>query len=378
MLGYVTFFIALLLNFVLFCTLHHGGKESYGYNTQQIVDIFSYVMIVAEIIVVVFWFLTKYLLYLEIEMAKYKEKHYRNNTFDDNQLTFKDKFKIRWRAVFGKGELSPFLLYLIFTIPGIINGLRFFYSFSLLSILSLSQTLNNIIKSLIVKGNSLAWSSLFTLVLLYGFAGWAFYFQRDRFYETAGRDQPDEMCKSLLYCFLTMVNNGMRWHCGVGKITRSESYILHFWPFVHRFAFDLVFFWLIEAIMLKIVYGIILDSFGELRQAHYLIEKDIANNCFICNVEKDECEKNNISFEEHCNQVHNVWDYAFYMITLRMKEASTLNSSNARNRKKILEKSVDWLPDASLDKLEDNNQKKKENDGDFISKIKELVPQVGS
>jgi hypothetical protein len=373
MLGYVTFFISLILNFVLFCTLHHEGKEWYGHNTQQIVDIFSYFIIIVEIIIVIFWFLTKYLLYLEIEMAKYKEKHYRNDKFDDTQLTLKDKFKIKWKTIFGKGELTPFLLYLLFTIPGVINGLRFFYSFSLLSILSLSQTLNNIIKSLGVKGNSLAWTTVFTLVLLYEFAGWGFYYQRDRFYETAGRDKPDQMCESLIYCFLTMINNGMRWHCGVGKITRSESYILHFWPFVHRFAFDLLFFWIIEAMMLKIVYGIILDSFGELRQAHYLIEKDIANNCFICNIEKDECEKNNISFEEHCNQVHNVWDYAFYMITLRMKEASTLNSSNARNRKKIIEKSVDWLPDASLDKLEDNNQKKKENDGDIFTKNKDTA-----
>ena len=373
MLGYVTFFISLILNFVLFCTLHHEGKEWYGHNTQQIVDIFSYFIIIVEIIIVIFWFLTKYLLYLEIEMAKYKEKHYRNDKFDDTQLTLKDKFKIKWKAIFGKGELTPFLLYLLFTIPGVINGLRFFYSFSLLSILSLSQTLNNIIKSLGVKGNSLAWTTVFTLVLLYEFAGWGFYYQRDRFYETAGRDKPDQMCESLIYCFLTMINNGMRWHCGVGKITRSESYILHFWPFVHRFAFDLLFFWIIEAMMLKIVYGIILDSFGELRQAHYLIEKDIANNCFICNIEKDECEKNNISFEEHCNQVHNVWDYAFYMITLRMKEASTLNSSNARNRKKIIEKSVDWLPDASLDKLEDNNQKKKEHDGDIFTKNKDTA-----
>ena len=222
-----------------------------------------------------------------------------------------------------------------------------------MSIVSLNKTLNNIAKSLILKGNSLAWTVVFTFVLLYLFAGWAFYFQRDRFYETAGRDKPDQMCQSLLYCFLTMINNGMRWHCGVGKITRSESFILHFWHFVHRFCFDLLFFWLIEGIMLKIVYGIILDSFGELRQAHYLIEQDMANNCFICNVEKDECEKNNISFYEHCNIVHNVWNYAFYMITLRMQDSSSLNSINSRNRKRIMEKSVDWLPDASLDKVED-------------------------
>ena len=154
-----------------------------------------------------------------------------------------------------------------------------------------------------------------------------------------------------------MINNGMRWHCGVGKITRSESYILHFWPFVHRFCFDLLFFWLIEVVMLKILYGIILDSFSELRQTHNLIEKDMTNNCFICNLDKDECEKNNINFQEHCEKVHNVWDYAFYMITLRMNDTTNLNAINLRNKQKILEKSVDWLPDSSLDRIEDNHLK---------------------
>ena len=154
-----------------------------------------------------------------------------------------------------------------------------------------------------------------------------------------------------------MINNGMRWHCGVGKITRSESYILHFWPFIHRFCFDLIFFWLIEVIMLKIVYGIILDSFSELRQAHNLIENDMTNNCFICNLDKDECEKNNINFNEHCQEVHNVWNYAFYMVTLRMNDPANLNAINSRNRQKILEKRVDWLPDSSLDRIDDNHFK---------------------
>ena len=357
MIGYITFIISLILNVILLFSLHDQGKSFYGSNTIQVIDIISYIMIIIVSFIVIFWFLTKYLLYYEIEKAKYKEEHYDKNILDDNQLSFFDKFTIKWQAIMGKGELTPFLFYIIFTVLGTIEHLRFFYCFSLFSVVSLNQTLSNIAQSLILKGNSLAWTVLFTIVLLYEFAGWAFYYQRDRFYETEGRDKPDQMCQSLLYCFLTMINNGMRWHCGVGKITRSESYILHFWPFVHRFAFDLLFFWLIEAIMLKIVYGIILDSFGELRQAHYLIEQDMANNCFICNVEKDECEKNNISFYEHCNEVHNVWDYAFYMITLRMQDPTSLNSLNTKNRKRIMEKGVDWLPDASLDKLEDIHQK---------------------
>ncbi len=362
MIGYIVFLISLALNFVLLSTLHNNGHDAYGNVTITIVDLISYFCSAIVAIIVLFWFLTKYQLYYEIEKAKYKEHHYDKVNLDDSQFTFYDKFQINYETIMGKGELNPFLIFLFFTLLGsIYDSLRFLYSFNLLSILSLNVTLQNIALSFYIKGGLLLWTTLFTFVLLYEYSGWAFFFQKDRFYETNGRDKPDEMCQSLLYCFLTMINNGMRWHCGVGKITRSESYILHFWPFIHRFLFDLLFFWLIEAIMLKIVYGIILDSFGELREAHNLIEQDMANNCFICNVEKDECEKNNISFKEHCDEVHNVWDYAFYMITLRMKDPATLNAVNSRNRQKILEKRVDWLPDSSLDRLEDNHLKAEEN-----------------
>ena len=46
--------------------------------------------------------------------AKYKEKHYDKNISDDNQLSFIDKAKIRWQAIMGKGELTPFLIFIIF------------------------------------------------------------------------------------------------------------------------------------------------------------------------------------------------------------------------------------------------------------------------
>ena len=358
-IGYISFLVALCLNFVLFSTLHNNGQDSYGGGiTVNIIDFISYGFSIIFALIVLFWFLTKYQLYYEIEKAKYLQHHYNKSNYGINNLTFRDYLSINYETIMGKGELDPLFYFIFFILLGsFYDQLRFLFSFSLLSILSLNQSLKNIALSFFTKGNFLMWTSLFTLVLLYEYSGWGFFFQRDRFYETSGRDKPEEMCKSLLYCFLTMINNGMRWHCGVGKITRSESYILHFWPFVHRFCFDLLFFWLIEVVMLKILYGIILDSFSELRQTHNLIEKDMTNNCFICNLDKDECEKNNINFQEHCEKVHNVWDYAFYMITLRMNDTTNLNAINLRNKQKILEKSVDWLPDSSLDRIEDNHLK---------------------
>jgi hypothetical protein len=243
--------------------------------------------------------------------------------------------------------------------------MRFFFSFSLLSILFLSINLNNLVLSILIKGKLLLLTSFFTMILLYIYAGWGFYYQRDRFYDTDGRDKPDNMCDSLLYCFLTMVNNGLRWHAGIGKVARPESGLLHFSSFVHRFFFDLLFFWIFST-LLKIIFGIILDSFGELRQAYDLIQNDISNNCFICNIEKDTYEKNNkdnksLSFKEHCEIIHNVWDYIFYMIALRVEDPQELNAINSRNREKMLKKSVEWLPDSNLENLE-NNYKKDEED----------------
>ena len=227
--------------------------------------------------------------------------------------------------------------------------------------MSLSQTLNNIALSIVLKGRQLLWTSLFTLVLLYVYAGWGFYYQRERFYEINGRDKPDHMCKSLLYCFLTMINNGLRWHAGIGLKTRSESAFLHLADFIHRFIYDLLFFWLMEGVMLHIVFGIILDSFGELRQAHYVIEKDIANHCFICNIVKDECEKNNESFKDHCENVHNVWDYAFYMITLRMSDPQDLNAVNSRNREMIMNKQLGWFPEYKSGLIEEEENEEEED-----------------
>ena len=68
----------------------------------------------------------------------------------------------------------------------------------LFALVILNQSLKNIELSFIRKGNSLIWTTLFTIILLYEYSGWGFFFQRDRFYETSGREKPDEMCKSLL------------------------------------------------------------------------------------------------------------------------------------------------------------------------------------
>jgi inositol 1,4,5-triphosphate receptor type 1 len=97
--------------------------------------------------------------------------------------------------------------------------------------------------------------------------------------------------------------------------------------------------------MIKIVFGIIFESFTELRDIKNNKERDCSYRCFICNIEKDECEKQNEDFYEHCNRIHNVWDYACYIIMLKMADFQDLNGINAICKEMILEKQPKWVPD---------------------------------
>ena len=46
-----------------------------------------------------------------------------------------------------------------------------------------------------------------------------------------------------------------------------------------------------STIALNIVFGIIVDTFSELRNARYEIEEDRLNSCFICSLKGDEFER---------------------------------------------------------------------------------------
>ena len=357
-IGEILFPFVVIINLLLLFSLkEERGEIKSVSEIMTLVYILSVTLCLICIGCIMLWFFTKKKILYQIEKAKYKEKNKAMNKKklinkpnylrDDKDICTWDKFNIYTNTIFNKGELTPFFFYITCTILAISHiNLRFFHSITLLSAALLNGTLKSLIMSIFVKGRQFIWTFVFTFVLLLVFAGWGFFFQRDRFYDTVNRDKPDHMGESLLYCYLTQINNGLRWHLGIGKVLRTESGLLHLGPFIHRWFYDFVFFVINYMVMLRIVFGIVLDSFRELRKKHYNIVKDMSNKCFICNLEKDICEKNNKSFKEHCEIEHNLWDYANYMILLRMQDPHDLNAVKSRCQSLIFDKNTSWLPDA--------------------------------
>jgi hypothetical protein len=72
------------------------------------------------------------------------------------------------------------------------------------------------------------------------------------------------LCDTPLHCFLSLVYLGLRDGAGLGAYGDNESYYksADYYP---RFIFDFSFFLIVTLIMLNIIYGIIIDTFAELR-----------------------------------------------------------------------------------------------------------------
>lgn len=92
-------------------------------------------------------------------------------------------------------------------------------------------------------------------------------------------------CQDYVGCFLNSINFGLRAGGGI-----SDPFYLKADPneniFWGRFFVDITFFFLIKMVFLNLIAGIIIDTFGEMRDKLNERQKDAKTVCFICGLTK--------------------------------------------------------------------------------------------
>lgn len=104
-------------------------------------------------------------------------------------------------------------------------------------------------------------------IIMYNFAIFAFLFLADNFYDGSINSgllnkTGESICMSLLHCFLSTLNYGLRFGGGIGEIGTTTTADWNRQNYYIRFFFDISFFLLITTIILNVVFGIIIDSFA--------------------------------------------------------------------------------------------------------------------
>ena len=68
---------------------------------------------------------------------------------------------------------------------------------------------------------------------------------------------------------------------------------------MYRVVYDLLFYFGIIIIVLNLIFGVIIDTFADLRNEKQKKDDIIRNTCFICGLERRAFDNRSISFETH-------------------------------------------------------------------------------
>jgi hypothetical protein len=63
-----------------------------------------------------------------------------------------------------------------------------------------------------------------------------------------------------------------------------------------------------------------IDTFGDLRSAKQEKDYTLRNTCFICGLDRSKFDNQTVSFDEHVKSEHNMWNYCYFLILIKVKD----------------------------------------------------------
>ncbi|XP_007453130.1 PREDICTED: inositol 1,4,5-trisphosphate receptor type 1 isoform X1 [Lipotes vexillifer] len=294
-----------------------------------------------------------------------------------------------YRAMVLDVEFLYHLLYLLICALGLFVH-EFFYSLLLFDLVYREETLLNVIKSVTRNGRSIILTAVLALILVYLFSIVGYLFFKDDFIlevdrlpnetslpeaseslaseflysdvcrvetgENCSSPAPKEervpaeeteqdkehTCETLLMCIVTVLSHGLRSGGGVGDVLRKPSKEEPL--FAARVIYDLLFFFMVIIIVLNLIFGVIIDTFADLRSEKQKKEEILKTTCFICGLERDKFDNKTVTFEEHIKEEHNMWHYLCFIVLVKVKDSTEYTGPESYVAEMIKERNLDWFP----------------------------------
>ena len=141
-----------------------------------------------------------------------------------------------------------------------------------------------------------------------------------------------------------MLNRGSLSNGGISNDLGKISYKRDISHFIGRYFYDVLFFLLISLYIGKMFLSFIIDTFGDLRKTNDKYNKDKNEVCFICQIDRNECLLKSIDFDKHVKNVHNLWNYVYFLNYLYVNNSLNFNWIENSVWVKLQEQGINWLP----------------------------------
>jgi len=106
---------------------------------------------------------------------------------------------------------------------------------------------------------------------------------------------------------------------------------------------DIVFHILVNLILGNIFFGVIVDTFNDMRDQKDIKAADVKNKCYMCNIDRFDnlCHGN---FEKHRRYKHGIFNYVYFIPNLLKKNPQIYSRAELFAWQQFNMKKLDWLP----------------------------------
>jgi len=91
-------------------------------------------------------------------------------------------------------------------------------------------------------------------------------------------------------------------------------------------------------------FGVIIDTFADLRSEKQQKELILKDTCFICGLNRSAFDNKTVSFEEHIKCEHNMWHYLYFIVLVKVKDPTEFTGPESYVYAMVKDRNLEWFP----------------------------------
>ena len=215
----------------------------------------------------------------------------------------------------------------------------YFFIFCIIVFIIYSNSLMEVVLALWVPKYRILWTIILTMCVIFIYSVISLTMFRNDYSQNISNSW-----ESVFDCYVTIVdqwykNNGLGGFLSsnVPAISLNNKFNIN-WG---RFIFDLIFFIVVPTLLINLISGIIIDSFGERRGKRDNLKANQLSKCFVCGKLDNDID----DFSQHTKYLHNCWDYVYYIGYLKSTTYEDLvDYADVYVKRMIDNNKVEWFP----------------------------------
>eukprot|EP01040_Poterioochromonas_malhamensis_P001446 gene1446-1534_t len=234
-------------------------------------------------------------------------------------------------------SMEPMILYYVWYLLFSVFGQVFAYDFLpflLMDIIVKNSTTRDVLNSVIYPRRQIVMGGIVILFLVQIYTFFTFLYFR-----TELNQQAYEFCSTFYKCYKVALRYGLSEGGGIGDVFTITV--------GKRWTLDVTYYFIVNVGMLNLISGVIITTFGQLREDKAKLMEDTVGVCFICSLDKqvfDRASQEPDGFKTHVKIDHNIWNYLYFIFLLWEQDRDDDDGLEQYVRRAIEANEIVWFP----------------------------------